>query len=112
MTLEEAKKEYDYVFVTYYCEDGYQICEEFVPTNELDDFMKENRIYKIEGTKQVPLYINAEYIVEYACEDSYEDCFDDVLYSGGMERLQKYLDAWCNKYGNSSYQVNDVNIEF
>ena len=55
--------------------------------------------------------MDAEYIVENACEESYEDCYDDVLNSSGMERLQKYLDAWCKKYGRPSYEIdNDAKV--
>jgi hypothetical protein len=106
MKLEDAKKKYDFLFVQYEAESPHLTNEKYVPIDEIDKFIANNNILNIYGTYLKPLEIDANFIVENACEESYEDCFEDILRSGGMVRLQKYLDEWCEKYGRPSYDID------
>ena len=56
------------------------------------------------GVTEIPFRIDAESVVESACEDSYDDALDHV---GNIKSLQKVIDEWIEKNGpGSSYVYN------
>ena len=66
--------------------DLYEYCED--TGRELPDY--------VWGTQTDMIHINADYIVEEACEELHEDAYESIDYSD-MKELQKMLDDWCNE---------------
>lgn len=62
----------------------------------------ENEIPKVLwNCEKTKIKIDAENIVEYACEDLHDDAYNNV---DGINELQDYLDAWCDKQlGTTTY---------
>lgn len=48
------------------------------------------------GTQTDMIHINADYIVEAACEDLHDDAYESIDYTD-IKELQKMLDDWCNE---------------
>lgn len=115
ITLKEAKEKFDYVFVLYFINNGDCNFEHelFIPVDEINDYLNDDNITinKIYGTSCIEPSFDAYSLVENGCEEMYEDCFDDVINSGGVEVLQRFLDKWCKKYVQPTYQVEtDIKI--
>mgnify|MGYP000769571416 FL=1 len=54
------------------------------------------------GTEEVEMSFDASSIVSNACEDMYEDAYDDIG-ADAVAEMQRYLDEWKKKYGRTSY---------
>ena len=90
---------------------------EYYPDNEgffedWDDFFEaweknhkpeEERPEYVWATRENRMFIDAESIVESACDDLDEDAYDRV--SAAIPALQDVIDEWLNKYGTSSFSV-------
>lgn len=48
------------------------------------------------GTQTDMIHIDADYIVEAACEELHEDAYESIDHRD-MKELQKMLDDWCNE---------------
>lgn len=66
--------------------DLYEYCED--AGEELPDY--------VWGTQTDMIHIDADYIVEAACEDLHEDAYESIDYTD-MKKLQKMLDDWCKE---------------
>lgn len=76
--------------------------EEFFDSwNEDREEFMEKPIY-VWGTEEVEMSFDASSIVSMACEDMYEDAYDDIG-TAAIEEMQRYLDEWKKKYGHKSY---------
>lgn len=106
MKLADAIQKYDFFYVLFKVDDQITPAEIFVPSDEIEEFIKDNFVLKICGTEREDFSLDGESIVENACYDSYADCFDDILNGGGMKVLQEFLDEWCEKYGLPSYYAD------
>ena len=60
------------------------------------------------GVTEIPFRIDAESIVENACDDSYEDAIDHV---GNIRALQRLIDGWIEKNGPGSTYVFNKNVK-
>lgn len=54
------------------------------------------------GTEEVEMSFDASSIVSNACEDMYEDAYDDIG-ADAVAEMQRYLNEWKKKYGRTSY---------
>jgi hypothetical protein len=93
---------------------------EFFPYNEgyfmdFDEFFDAIDEEEIEGrpeycfgVTEIPFTIDAESVVENACDDSYEDAYDHV---GNIRGLQKSIDEWIEKNGPGSTFVYNKNVK-
>lgn len=54
------------------------------------------------GTEEVEMSFDASSIVSNACEDMYEDAYDDIG-ADAVAEMQRYLNEWKEKYGRTSY---------
>ena len=70
----------------YDLEDLFDVCEE-------EDLNIPEYVY---GTQTDMIHINADYIVEEACEDLHEDAYESIDYTD-IKKLQKMLDDWCKE---------------
>lgn len=75
---------------------------------EFFDYWNEDREEFIEkptyvwGTVEVEMSFDASSIVSMACEDMYEDAYDDIG-ADAIAEMQQYLDEWKKKHGRESY---------
>jgi hypothetical protein len=106
VTLDDADKSKTQMLFNelYKCNNGY-----FDEIEELIDYCE---YYNLEipkycyGTKSYMISINAEDIVESACEELHEDAIDDICRED-MNELQEFLDKWCEKQtGTTTYMVD------
>lgn len=108
ITLDEAFKKFEYLYV--------DETDELIYLDEDND-----AIAKVEeaqsagchifGTKQEFLTLDAEYIVENACEDLHEDAFENI---DNINELQNMMDKWAKENGNGAityYPDYDFAIE-
>lgn len=81
----------DYYWDLYQCGDhGYQNFDEYF----------ENEIPKVLwDCEKTRIKINAESIAQDACEDLHEDAYSNI---DGLNELQSYLDAWCDKQSGTT----------
>lgn len=70
----------------YDLEDLFDVCEE-------EDWNIPKYVY---GTQTDMMHINADYIIEEACEDLHEDAYESIDYTD-IKELQKMLDDWCKE---------------
>ena len=54
------------------------------------------------GTEKIEMSLDASSIISSACEDLYEDAYDDIG-SAAIAELQEYLDKWKKKYGRDAF---------
>jgi len=118
---EEEKKRIDSLPWTEIKETGeINYYSEYFPYNEgyfydfeeffeaIDDEGIEERPEYCFGVTEIPFKIDAESVVENACEDSYEDAYDHV---GNIRSLQKVIDEWIEKNGPGSSYVYNKNVK-
>lgn len=96
ITLDEAFKKFEYLYV--------DETDELIYLDEDDD-----AIAKVEeaqssgchifGTKKEYLTLDAEYIIENACEDLHEDAFENI---DNINELQSMMDKWAKENGNGA----------
>lgn len=94
---EDALKQFTMVYLYEY--------NIFVYIDELKDMIQ----HLIESGKDKPKYIYGTYdeqitldassILNDACDDLHEDAYDNIMNSGGVDELQKFLHEWADKYG-------------
>lgn len=83
--------------------EGYFSCWEdfFDSWNEDREEFTEKPLY-VWGTEEVEMSFDASSIVSNACEEMYEDAYDDIG-TAAIAEMQHYLDEWKKKYGRTSY---------
>lgn len=83
--------------------EGYFSCWEdfFDSWNEDREEFTEKPLY-VWGTEEVAMSFDASSIVSNACEDMYEDAYDDIG-ADAVAEMQRYLNEWKEKYGRTSY---------
>lgn len=83
--------------------EGYFSCWEnfFDSWNEDREEFTEKPLY-VWGTEEVEMSFDASSIVSNACEDMYEDAYDDIG-ADAVAEMQRYLNEWKEKYGRTSY---------
>ena len=83
--------------------EGYFSCWEdfFDSWNEDREEFTEKPLY-VWGTEEVEMSFDASSIVSNACEDMYEDAYDDIG-ADAVTEMQRYLNEWNEKYGRTSY---------
>lgn len=83
--------------------EGYFSCWEdfFDSWNEDCEEFTEKPLY-VWGTEEVEMSFDASSIVSNACEDMYEDAYDDIG-ADAVAEMQRYLNEWKEKYGRTSY---------
>ena len=67
---------------------------------EREEFM-EKPLY-VWGTEKIEMELDAASIVSSACEEMYEDAYDDIG-TAAIAEMQHYLDEWKKKHGRTSY---------
>ena len=82
---------YDYVNDKYY----YSV-EDFYDTWNNSNTKLETRPQVLFATVTTRLSLNAEELLEEACEDLHEDAFNRIE-EDDIKELQEFLDKWCNK---------------
>lgn len=76
--------------------------EEFFDSwNEDREEFTEKPVY-VWGTEEVEMSFDASGIVSMACEDMYDDAYDDIG-ADAINEMQQYLDEWRTKFGRKSY---------
>ena len=79
----------------------------FSDIDEIIKYCKDNDIdipKYVWSTSTTKLSIDAEYIVQQACEELHEDAYENVT---DEKELQEFLDAWCAKQsGTETYWVD------
>lgn len=79
----------------------------FFDLDELEEYCQENDIEIPEyvwGTKLTKISMDADSIIESACEELHEDAEDQI---DDREELQEILDKWCEKQsGTDTYYVD------
>lgn len=95
LSVTEAIQKFDYIYI-----------EELDDCHDVDEYTESelkhlSNIYHIFGTKQVHMTLDADWIIENACEDLCENAYD---YIGGTDigKLQKLLDDWIAKSANGT----------
>ncbi len=89
ITLEEALKKYDCLYIDNF--DRYVYDESGIESALEDNNLKNSlRIY---ATTQSSISLDADSVVEQACEDLYEDSYENC----DTKSLQKLLDQWCEE---------------
>lgn len=85
--------------------EGYFICWEdfFDSWNEDREEFTEKPLY-VWGTEEVEMSFDASSIVSMACEDMYDDAYDDIG-ADAINEMQQYLDEWRTKFGRKSYML-------
>ena len=106
-SVVEETKEINYFSDLFPYNEGYfQSFEEFFDAID-DEEIKERPEYCF-GVIEIPFRIDAESVVESACEDSYDDALDHV---GNIKSLQKVIDEWIEKNGPGSSYVWNKNVK-
>ena len=105
ITIKEAKDRGIEVLFNEDAEHYMSISEAFDHfDNELDDELSDNRVKWLFATKQIKMSIDADDIVDSACEELHEDARDWIS-KQDIEELQGFLDNWCEKQtGTISYE--------
>jgi len=95
---EDALKQFTMVYLYEY--------KIFVDIDELKNTIEQ----LIESGKDKPKYIYGTYdeqitldtssILNNACDDLHEDAYDNIMNSGGVDKLQKFLHEWAEEYGS------------
>lgn len=84
--------------------DGY-----FSDIEELEEYCEEHSIEMpkyVYGTTPYSISMNAEDIIEEACDNLHEDAMSCIT-DNDIEELQKYLNEWCrNQTGTTTYEVD------
>lgn len=79
----------------------------FTELEELIEYCNDEEIPLPEyvwSTQKITLSIDAESIVESACEELHEDAYQNII---GEQELQDFLDIWCSKQtGVDAYSVD------
>lgn len=86
ITIDEAREKFDILFV--------EEKEEYIDSDDCDLIKEYLEKYHIFGTEKTDLQIDAQEIVENACEELHEDSFDNV---DNINELQKAIDDWAEK---------------
>jgi len=95
MLFDEDGEEYFYDdgdFVDYYK----KLYKEEYLDLDFEDFFERYVPALLVVCDETMLSLDADYIVEYACEELHEDAFDSISYED-IKELQRYLDEWCSK---------------
>ena len=92
--------------------EGYFSCWEdfFDSWNEDREEFTEKPLY-VWGTEEVEMSFDASSIVSNACEDMYEDAYDDIG-ADAVAEMQRYLNEWKEKYGRTSYLLTTKHATF
>ena len=113
---EVPAEQFDMYYSEWYSpDDGYFDCfEDFFLAWEnsvyCGDCTDDDRPEFVYGTMAVEMRIDADYIVEAACEDLYEDAECDIG-TEEMIELQAYLNDWCAKCGVAKTFYYDKNFK-
>lgn len=85
----------------------------FDDLDELFTYCLENRIQfpnYVWCTSEKLIHIDADYVVESACEDCHEDAYNSIDIDA-IKDLQRILDAWClMQTGTLTFTQNTANV--
>ena len=102
MLYDEDSEEYFYDdgdFVDRYKE----LYEEDYSNLDFENFFNQYVPASLVVCNETMLSLDANYIIEYACEELHEDAFDSISYED-IKELQKFLDEWCSRQtGTKTY---------
>lgn len=83
--------------------------DEFLDWWETEHAEEDARPEYIWGTKPVRLIIDAQRIVEQACENLHEDAIDSIS-NEDMTRLENFLDEWCGMQDKATSYLQDDTV--
>ena len=98
ITLDEAFKKFEYLYV--------DETDELIYLDDEEDYIissikeAQSAGCHIFGTKKEYLTLDANSILESACEELHEDAFINIC--DNIDKLQKQLDSWVEEYGDGT----------
>lgn len=99
---EVQEKDIDTMLYCVELDHYYWDSEEFMDDWNSENHNNDKRPERLWLTEKYDLHIDAETIIEQACEEMYEDAIDNISMDA-QDELQSNLDDWCAKQQMSSY---------